>query len=184
MTNRLLQKMANCRDQTRTGSPYPPKKIYRALPLVGWNVLLVVAGLILIGIVSDVYLRLTLTKPFTVSYVPVQFVPNVGMLPKPNAEVRWTTGRDFRTVSRANSLGFLDREPISPERAAASCHIAIIGDSFIEVREVAIADKLSTKLEALAAREPPPWMSHGLRSGPIQGARGSRWSYDYYSADI
>ena len=66
--------------------------------------------------------------------------------------MRYTNYLDYWTVSRANGLGFLDREPPAPERAAASCHVAVIGDSFVAAREVAIADKLHVRLEALAAR--------------------------------
>jgi len=77
----------------------------------------------------------------------------VGRLLKPNAEIRWTNHLDFWTVSRTNSLGFLDREPLSPERAAASCHISMIGGSFVEARQVSIADKFNVLLEALAVRQ-------------------------------
>ena len=71
---------------------------------------------------------------------------------KPNAEVRATNRLDYWTVSRTNSDGFLDREPIPLERATASCHIALIGDSFVAAEEVPIADKSHLRLEALAAR--------------------------------
>ena len=74
---------------------------------------------------------------------------------KPNAEIRYTNGLDFWTISRTNSLGFPDREPPSSERAAASCHIAMIGDSFVEAVQVPIADKFHVRLEELAARELP-----------------------------
>ena len=84
------------------------------------------------------------------------FVPGVnGRLFRPGAEVRWTNLKDYWTVQRANSLGFLDREPIDLRRAAESCHIAMIGDSFVEAREVPIADKFHVRLEELAARTLP-----------------------------
>ena len=121
------------------------------LRLVGWNVLLSIAGLALVLSAAEVWLRMT--TPFVGMHFPTRFVPNVGVLGKPNTEVRWTNGIDFWTTSRTNSLGFLDREPISPQRAAASCHIAMIGDSFVEAPEVAIADKFHVRLEALAAQE-------------------------------
>ena len=47
----------------------------------------------------------------------------------------------------------MDREPIGLERAAASCHIAMIGDSYVEARQVPIADKFHVRLEELAAEE-------------------------------
>ena len=85
----------------------------------------------------------------------MHFVPKVGWMIKPNAEVRATNRLDFWTVSRTNSHGFLDREPIAAERATASCHIALIGDSFVAAEEVPIADKFHVRLEALAARALP-----------------------------
>ena len=39
------------------------------------------------------------------------------------------------------------------ERAAASCHITMIGDSYVEALQVPIADKFHVRLEDLAARE-------------------------------
>ena len=106
----------------------------------------------MLAIAGEVYLRLT--TPIG-RHFPTHFVPNVGVLGKPHAEVRWSNDHDFGTVQRTNALGFLDRELISPERAAASCHVAMIGDSFVAAREVAIADKFHVRLEALAARELP-----------------------------
>ena len=121
--------------------------------LVAWNASLLLAGLALIGLAGEAWLRLT--TPFFGRHYPRQFVPGVGVLGQPDSEVRWTNRFDFLTVSRTNSLGFLDREPIAPERAAESCHVAVIGDSFVEAKEVAIADKFHVVLEALAARELP-----------------------------
>lgn len=72
-----------------------------------------------------------------------------------NVEVRVTNHLDFWTVSRTNSLGFLDREPPDPKRAAASCHFSMIGDSFVEASQVPISDKFHVRLEHLAARELP-----------------------------
>ena len=84
---------------------------------------------------------------------------------QPNAEVRRTNQLDFWTVSRTNSDGFLDREPIASERAAASCHIALIGDSFAAAEEVPIADKSHIRLEALAAQCCPSWTLPPRRLG-------------------
>lgn len=133
----------------------PSGKLLRALRLTGWNLLLVMAGMTLIGIAGEVYLRLTQSRPFTAGNNPRRFVPGVGRLLAPNVEVRHTNGLDYWTTSRTNSLGFLDREPPSPERAAASCHVAVIGDSVVAAREVPIADKFHVRLEELAARRLP-----------------------------
>ena len=128
-----------------------PQKIRRALRLVGWNALFLVAGLALIGVVGEAYFRLRI--PFVEKHVPSAWLPTVGDIFTPNAEVRHTNNLDFWTISRTNSLGFPDREPVSPERAAASCHIAMIGDSYVAALEVPIADKFHVRLEELAARE-------------------------------
>ncbi len=114
---------------------------------------MLVAGLTLVGAVAEVWLRLTM--PFTVRDLPMHFVPGVGLTSEPDVEVYWTNNRDFWTVSRTNSLGFLDREPVTAERAAASCHVAMIGDSFVAAKEVPIVEKFHVRLEELAARELP-----------------------------
>ena len=67
--------------------------------------------------------------------------------------MRWTNHLDFWAESRTNGLGFVDREPIGIERAAASCHIAMIGDSYVQALQVPIADKFQVRLEELAAEE-------------------------------
>ena len=133
-----------------TPPPHPPT-IRRALRLVGWNVLFLVAGLALIGVVGEMYFRLR--APFLEGYASWAWFPTVGGIYKPNAEMRWTNRLDFWTESRTNSLGFQDREPIGIERAAESCHIAMIGDSYVEARHVPIADKFHVRLEELAAEE-------------------------------
>ena len=108
-------------------------------------------GLALIGVVGETYFRLR--APFLESDTPYTWFPTVGWLHTPNAEVRHTNGLDFWTESRANGLGFVDREPIGLERAAASCHVAMIGDSYVAALEVPIADKFHVRLEELAAGE-------------------------------
>ena len=100
------------------------------------------------------YLRLA--NPFIERSIPYQFVDGVGRILKPNAELRYANwDAENWSVSRSNSLGFLDREPVSAERASAGCHIAFIGDSYVEAREVPIADKFHVRMEEMAARELP-----------------------------
>ena len=97
-----------------------------------------------------------MTKPFIETSIPFQFVDGVGLIREPNAELRYADWRDDNfVVSHTNNLGFLDREPVSAERAAAGCHIAFIGDSFVEAAEVPIADKFQARLQDMAARELP-----------------------------
>ena len=120
---------------------------------MGWNAVWIVVGLSLIAVAGEAWLRST--TPFRTSDRPTRFVPGVGLLREPHAQIRHTNHLDFWTTARANRLGFLDREPPDAERAAASCHIAIIGDSYVEAQQVPIADKAQVRLEELAARRAP-----------------------------
>ena len=129
---------------------FPLRRVAR---LAGWNALVLFALLLLAGGGAEVWLRLTV--PFRERVRPLHLVPDVGVIDPPGAEVRATNWRDFWQVSRANSLGFLDREPPDPERAAESCHVTLIGDSFVRAEEVPIREKTQVRLEALAAREAP-----------------------------
>ena len=125
----------------------------RLLGLVAWNAGLTLAALVLAALAGEAWLRLT--KPFMDGAIPLRFVPAVGLVHEPNAEVRLTNGYDYWTVTRANRRGFLDREPPPADRAAASCHVSLIGDSFVDAMEVPIADKVQVRLEALAGRRLP-----------------------------
>ena len=140
---------------TRTQGVKPPQspRIRRVLRLVGWNALLLFGGLALIGVVSETYWRLR--APFVDTFRPYAWSPNVGAIYKAHADVRWTNHLDFWTESRTNGLGFVDREPVSLERAAASCHVAMIGDSYVEALQVPIAEKFHVLLDELAAEELP-----------------------------
>ncbi len=128
-------------------------RVRRALRLIGWNALILIAGLALIGAVGEAHWRLR--APFMERVVPKIWSPTAGRLHAPKAETRFTNYLDFWVESRANSLGFMDREPIGVERAAASCHVTVIGDSFVQALQVPIADKLHVRLEELAARDLP-----------------------------
>ena len=144
------------------------RKRVRALRVVAWNALFVISGLILIALAGEMYFRLT--KPFIKDRVHRQFVEDVGFIRKPNAQVRYANfGDGAWVVSRSNSQGFVDREPISPERAAGGCHIAFIGDSFVEALEVPIADKFHVRLEEMAERELP----HLAISAQAYGRQGT-----------
>ena len=125
----------------------------RALRVAGSNAAFLVCGLGLVAVAMESWLRLT--RPFSNSTQVLAFVAGVGVVPLPHTEVRWTDHSEFWTVSRANSLGFLDREPPSPELAGAGCHVAFVGDSFVAGRQVAVADKLQVQLEEMAADRLP-----------------------------
>ena len=128
----------------------PPRR-WRSV--VGWNVLFLSLGASLILIDWEAWFHLR--EPFTETRWPRHFEPGVGLLFEPGAEVRWTNRREFWVAQRANRWGFLDREPPTPEQAAQTCHIAFIGDSYVEAREVPVADKFHVRLEELAARALP-----------------------------
>ena len=135
-------------------------RIYgRVVRLAAFNALLIAVGLGLIAVAAEMYFRVSAPYGFAAnpkdfySYYPRRFVPNVGMMPEPNSNATFTNHMDYWITTRTNSLGFVDREPITPERAAESCHIALIGDSFVEAQQVDISDKVQVKLEELAARE-------------------------------
>lgn len=125
-----------------------------ALRLLGWNLLFIGAGGLLIFAFAEAWFRLA--NPYhDPDWRPSRFVPSVGLLHWPGQTKRLQNGRGDWVENRVNSLGFLAREPLAPERAAQSCHIAMIGDSFVEASQVPIADKFQVRLENLAAQALP-----------------------------
>ena len=121
--------------------------------MAGWNALLLIAMLALIGLAGETMFRAK--GLFMTRIYPNVFVTDVGLLVRPSAEVRSTNQVDYWTTVRANSLGFLDREPPSPVRAAESCHVAVFGDSMVDARQVQISEKFHVRFEEMAARELP-----------------------------
>ena len=130
----------------------PKLNFPHAWNLAFWNALFILVALLLITIVGEVYLRLTI--PFMRSSQVMKFVPGVGLLYKPNTMIYATNGVDFWVKSKVNSIGFLERESRTTERPEG-CHIAFIGDSFVEGREVRLADRFSVLMEDLAKEELP-----------------------------
>ena len=128
-------------------------RLHRVPRLVGWNVLILFTLFVCAACSAEIYFRVTI--PFRSPAQSVRVIEGVGLTRLPHAKIGHTNGREFWQVSRANSLGFVDREPPSLERAAESCHVTLIGDSFVEALEVPIADKAQVRLEELAAREAP-----------------------------
>lgn len=127
-----------------------------------WLAPLRVAGIMLLStmvavvvLLLGVELVFRMTTPFDLKVWPARHVPGVGFLFEPGAEVRDTNHLDYWQISRANSLGFLDREPHN--EPGEGCHIAIIGDSFVEASHVSLEQRLQSRLEALAAERHPDW---------------------------
>ncbi len=125
----------------------------RAWRVAAWNFLLLAGAVVMAAIAGEAWLRAT--KPFVRSGFSEDWTPGVGDHFQPHSEVRWTNLFDYWTVSRTNRFGFLDREPPSLERARASCHVAVVGDSFVAGREVPVADRVQVRLEEMAARRLP-----------------------------
>lgn len=136
------------------GPSQPVQRRRMLLRVLFWNVVGLGVGLLSIGLVGETWLRLT--KPFMATSNTSAFVPGVGPLREPGSRVRYTDNRDFWTVSRANRWGFVDRGPPPPRRAAESCHVALIGDSFVEALQVRVADKMQVRLELLARQGAAP----------------------------
>ena len=111
----------------------PPRRWWS---VVGWNVLFM--SLCAALIFTDWEAWFHLRAPFTEPRVPTRFEPGVGLLYEPGAEMRWTNHAEFWVAQRANRWGFLDRGPPTPEQAAQTCHIAFIGDSYVEARGIPV----------------------------------------------
>ena len=127
--------------------------LQRAIRVAAWNLALLAGGAAALLACGEAWFRAT--QPFVKKEYREEWVPGVGIHLVPHSEVRWTNRLDFWVVSRANRFGFLDREPPSPARARASCHVAIVGDSFIDAREVSLSDKMHVRLEEMTARRLP-----------------------------
>jgi hypothetical protein len=130
------------------------------IPVIGWTLQNVAPGLLIslltigiLSIVGEALFRIAL--PFKTTNWPTRFVPDVGWTFVPSEEVRHTNHLDYWTVSRVNSLGFLDREP--SRNYAVGCRVALIGDSFVEAAQVPIEHKVQVLLERDANERHPGW---------------------------
>ena len=131
-----------------------PLRIPQRLRRMTGRVFLFIAGIAFACAALETYLRLQ--WPFLNSEYLSHFHPKAGIIRQPHSQIRWTNPySEFFIVEKVNSLGFLDRDPLSPEQRGTGCHITIIGDSFVEARQVAITNKFHVRLEQLAAKELP-----------------------------
>jgi len=112
-------------------------------PLVpGVAITLVMLAVIFAG--AEAWLRVKI--PFLEVAWPSTLHPVAGFHFKPGSEVRFTNHADFWARERANSLGFLDREPVVP-KPPGTFRILVLGDSFVEAAQVAIPRKFPRLLE-------------------------------------
>ena len=123
------------------------------LRLVIINIGIIAVSLILVLAAGEIYFRLK--YPFFEDVEPVLFYPSVGFGYAPEMEILHTNRFDFWTKNHSNSLGFADREPRASNQYSSACHVAIIGDSFVEALQVPLEDKLQLRLENMAAKELP-----------------------------
>lgn len=111
------------------------------------SALIVVMTVIVSFGAAEAYLRTT--SPFVAPIWPSRFDPTIGFKFEPGAEVRWTNGVDFWQQTTANDDGLLDRKMPGP-KAAGTCRILFVGDSFVEAAQVPIADKVQVVIEKMA----------------------------------
>ncbi|MEE9303204.1 MAG: hypothetical protein V3U84_05400 [Thiotrichaceae bacterium] len=93
--------------------------------------------------------------PFELKQWPIQFYPSVGFHFKPNAEIKHTNYLDFWVTDKSNSWGFLDKE--TPLTSTKTCHVSLIGDSFVEAAQVELPYKVQRLLENWAYVRHPDW---------------------------
>ena len=109
---------------------------------------------VLLAAATEAYLRLARMFPKEHRVWASEFVPGMGWRFQPGAEVRWTNGINYWTISRANSIGFLDQEPALP-KPPGTLRILLVGDSFVQAVEVALEQRLSRVLAQMLQREMP-----------------------------
>ncbi len=135
--------------------------------------------IVLIFAAGTLYLRLTTPASFKKEW-PIRYVDGVGWLFKPNATVRWTNELDFWVEERANSLGFLDREPAA-DLPAAACRVVFIGDSFVEAAQVKNAEKMQSVIEGLARERGQPALAARAYGYSGTGQLNQLPFYDLYA---
>ena len=128
-------------------------------------------AVLLVG--AELYARATDKFPKRMIVWPSTFVPEAGMVFKPNAIVKYTNGFEFWTQDSTNSLGFMDAEPIIP-KPPGTFRVLLVGDSIVEALQVPLAQKTQTLLNA-AFRKAMPDRNvdvHAVsRSGQGQGSQ-------------
>jgi len=91
---------------------------------------------------------------FNDRYWPSEFDPRYGFVVTPGETVRWTNGVDFWVEAKANSLGFVDREPPGV-KAPDACRVLFVGDSFVQALHVEIDQKSHVQFERMVRKHLP-----------------------------
>lgn len=148
---------------------------------------LVLWSLVLTCIVAEFALRvagsLTFASPTPTwsTDVPRMWTPGLGILFKPDAEFRYWMRDGDRTIydnlQKANTWGFLDREP--PQGRGNDLRVLILGDSFVEGLQVGSEEKVGRVLERMLSdrlRKPVTVMSLAI-AGTGQAAQYVWWRH-------
>jgi lysophospholipase L1-like esterase len=118
----------------------------------GITICFVVAILLIVG--SEAYMRANGMFPKDRAVWAGEFVPDMGWRFQPGAEIVWTNGINYWTRSRANAIGFLDKEPAIP-KPPGTFRIMVIGDSMVQAVEVPLEQRFQTALDQLLQRDFP-----------------------------
>ena len=146
---------------------------------------LIVTGCAVVLLVGGGELYFRATRPILFSDEPHRFVPDVGRLYQPGAVVRRTNQVDFWTEQTANASGFLDREAPDPETVKDACRIALIGDSYVDAREVPLTEKTqSVMMQRAAAALPDRKISVSAYGFTGTGQLNQLPFYDRYARDF
>ena len=125
--------------------------------VVAVNAAWTLVGLILVALAAEGWARAK------VRFLPAESRPHyvhpvAGRIYVADSEFHHTNMLDYWNVARANQWGFLDRPPVLPENGQdgePSCRVAVVGDSFVDAKELPVSDKLQVRLEEIARKRLP-----------------------------
>lgn len=114
-----------------------------SLKLIAVNGIFALALFLCVG---EIWARLSNKGVSTSSNLwPTSYLKGIGWIFEAGKIVSHTNSVDFAIKNKVNSLGFLDKEPISFTNNK-SCRTVLIGDSFVEAAQVNIQEKVQSKM--------------------------------------